>query len=162
MNGGGMFKIALLRITLALMALLTACARLPLIPSDQQPVPSPGSDWNVTLTQSGGFAGVNLTVEITSDGHLRAEDQRSGRVVTQNLPPETISKLAQLFSSMPLTAPGPRNSNCADCFLYDLQANFNGRAIQLHADDTTLAATGAADLIAMLRQLRDSALRGQP
>lgn len=156
-----MFRIGPLRSILALAVCLAACSpRSPF--SAPQPLPSPGASWSVQLNQSGGFIGVKLNVQVSSDGRLTAEDQRAGRTVTQQLPPEALARLLRLYSSIIPPPSGPQQSACADCFLYDLQLNSEGQTIQIHADDTTLASSGAADLIAYLQQLRDSALRSKP
>ena len=157
-----MLKTALPRTALALIALLTACARPFPAPSQPQPLPSPAADWSMSMTQSGGFAGVHLTVEVTSDGRPKAEDQRSGRTVTQAVPPATLARLGQLYSGLSLVTPNAPRSGCADCFNYDLRANSGGRVVQVQADDTTLTDSGAAELISLLQQLRDAALRTQP
>ena len=148
--------------SLVLMALVGACARPFTRSSDPQPFPSPSGGWTMSLTQSGGFAGVMLKVQVSSNGQLIAKDERSGRSVTRTLPEATIAKLAQLYSAARVATPGTPHSGCADCFLYDLQLTSDGGTIQLQADDTRLAASGVAELIAMLQQLRDDALRTQP
>ncbi len=166
-----MFNRRLICAVLTLSALAAACgpARLeppvpqPLpSPADPQPLPSPTGSWTMTLTQSGGFAGVSLKVTVSSDGQLTAEDVRSGRTISKQLPPETMTKLAELYqASAPVTSQHV-NSNCADCFLYDLQISSGGHIVTVKADDTTLNASGAADLVRLLRQLRDEALKTQP
>ena len=153
-----MFKNRLLPVILFLSLFMSACG--PAKPTEviPQPLPSPTGDWTVTLTQSGGFAGVLLTVEVSSDGQLKAEDQRSQRSVTQMLSPQTMARLRQLISNATVSSgPIPR-SGCADCFIYDLTIASDGNSSQVHVDDTTLNNSGAADLITFLRQLRDNAL----
>ncbi len=146
---------------LASVLFLSACAPLAASP-EPQPLPSPADPWTMTLTQSGGFIGVMLKVEVSSDGQLKAEDHRSGRSVTKTLPPETIARLAALRSALFTVAPHTPTPTCADCFLYDLQVTGSGRSMQIRADDTTLAKSGAAELIGALQELRDIALRSQP
>ncbi len=157
-----MINTRLLRSMFGLVLLLSACAPFLAPRTDLKPLPSPAGDWTISLTQSGGFAGVSLKVEVSSDGQLTAEDQRTGRKVTKSLPAETISRLAQLHSAALAARPAPAHSGCADCFLYDLQLNAGGKSVQIKADDTTLTDSGAAELIGLLQQLRDDALRSQP
>jgi hypothetical protein len=157
-----MDKSVLLRVVIMVATLLTGCARLPVQPLDPQVLPSPSNSWTLSLTQSGGFVGTHLEVEVSSDGHLKATDVRSGRVVTQDLSQDAINQLAQLYSSVSLTTPSAPHSGCADCYLYDLQARVDGHTFQIQADDTTLADTGASELIMALQRLRDDALRSQP
>ncbi len=170
-----MFKNSLLCISLVEMILLSACGPAVLQAEGPQPLaspadlpaqPSPSGSWSASLTQSGGFAGVMLSVQVSSDGQLTAQDEKTGRSVTQTLPPGILAKLAGLASSVTSTATGgslkPQKSSCRDCFLYDLQITSGGRTAHFQADDTTLSASGAQELIGLLRQLRDDALRGQP
>jgi hypothetical protein len=166
-----MFNSRLICAVLTLMVLASACgpARLepftpePLpSPAAPQPLPSPADSWIMTLTQSGGLAGVSLNVTVSSDGQLTAVDQRSGRTVTQSLPSETVVKLADMYSAIALITPTVGHSNCADCFTYTLRVSSGSRVVDVKADDTTLDASGAADLVRLLRQLRDEALKSQP
>ena len=117
-----MFKHGLLRAILALLLGLTACSRLLPTASSPQALPSPAASWTtIKLMQSGGIAAVILSVEVSSDGQLKAEDRLSGRSVVQSVTPEAMAELTRLFSkSSALTAAAP-HSNCADCFIYDLE-----------------------------------------
>ncbi len=145
-----------------LIVLTSACGPARLEPADPLPLPSPTSSWNLSMTQSGGFAGVQLKVDVASDGTLTAADDRSGRVVTQHLPPETVTKIAALVLSAARSASQSPHSGCADCFIYDLQLNAGGKVVTAHVDDTTLQGSGLQELVSLLRQVRDSALKSQP
>ncbi len=157
-----MFNSRLFGIVLGLVMLASACGPAQLVPPDPQPLPSPAASWTINLMQSGGFAGVALTIQVTSDGRLTAEDQRAGRSVSVDLPPETVAKLAQLYSESLAATAQPKQTGCADCFIYDLELRSGGRIVSVHADDTNLNDSGATELIRMLQQLRDNALKGQP
>ena len=157
-----MFSSGSSRGVLALMLFLAACSSLSRPTSAPQPLPSPTGAWTMTLHQSGGFVGVSLTTEISSDGRLTATDDRSGRTVQQNLPADTMRHLIQLYSQAVIATPEGPQGACADCFLYDLQIVSGGRTTQVHADDTTLEASGASDLVTFLGQLHDTALRAAP
>jgi hypothetical protein len=124
-----------------------------------QPLPSPSDNWDVKLTQSGGIAGVQLTVEVSSEGQLKAEDQRAHQSVNQKLPAETIRVLKGLVSNN-LVSNGPNpQSACADCFIYDVDILSDGKNIHIHVDDVTIADSGARELIKTLIKLRDDALK---
>ncbi len=151
-----------LSLTLMLAALASACGPAEIVPSAPQPLPSPVQSWEISLTQSGGLAGVSLTVTVSSAGQLTAEDHRSGRRVTRSLSPQEITSLAALYASDLQVIRQPARSGCADCFVYDLEASYGGRVTSIHADDTTLEASGAGDLIRMMQRLRDTALKSQP
>jgi hypothetical protein len=157
-----MFNNALLRRIWILAVLLAACAPVVNNPATPQPLPSPVGDWTLKLTKSGGFAGVLLTVEVSSDGHLTATNQRSGQSVSEALPPATLAKLTQLYPDALLAAPSAPHSGCADCFVYVLEFSSGGKLVRTQVDDTTLSGSGAAELIRYLQQLRDRALSTQP
>jgi hypothetical protein len=127
-----------------------------------QPLPSPSQNWSVKLTQSGGFAGVQLTVEVSSNGQLKAGDQRSQQSVNQKLPIETITKLKSLVFSNSISRDLNPQSACADCFIYDVDILSDGKNVHIHVDDVTISGSGAQDLIRTLIKLRDDALKPNP
>lgn len=147
---------------LVLIAIATACGPAQIVPSGPQPLPSPTQSWTLSLTQSGGLAGVSLTVMVSSNGELTAEDHKSGRSVTRSLSPAELTQLAALYSPDLQVVRQPAPSGCADCFVFDLEGSFGGRITSIHADDTTLDASGAGELIRMMQRLRDAALKNQP
>lgn len=141
---------------------LSACTAFNRESATVEPLPSPPATWTAELTQSGGIAAVQLSVEITSDGQLRAENTRSGKSVQKTLPPGTLAQVKELIAALPGSPAAPVASSCADCFNYSLTIASAGHTLQVQADDTTIAASGAQDLISLLRSLRDSALASQP
>ncbi len=140
----------------------SACGVILPFTSAPQSFPSPEADWSIILSQTGGFIGVQLQVEVTSAGQLTATDERSGRTATQTLPAQTMGRLRQLMAEARIPTAGVTPSACADCFIYDLTIKNSSGTMSLRADDVTLAGSGAADLISYLIGLRDSALRSQP
>jgi hypothetical protein len=149
-------------LTLLAAVALAACVPAGGAADVPQPLPSPAGEWTLKLVQSGGFAGVNQTVEIDSHGRLTAADKRTGRTATQSLSPDTMNKLARLYSQAALITPKTPRSGCADCFNYSLELSSGGRPMQIQLDDTTLSDSGMADLIHLLQQLRDQALKAAP
>ena len=134
---------------------LSACTAARAFPP---PEPTPDQSWTMRLTQTGGFAGVHFVIQVTSAGELKAEDQRTGRTATLHLPPGELSDLESERRALISQLPARRPSACADCFIYDLEVESNTGTIRVLADDTTLASSGAQDLIEHLRRLRDEAL----
>lgn len=147
--------------TIVLFVLLAGCG--PAGPATLRPqsVPSPSGAWTAKLTQSGGFIGVLLTVEVSRNGVLTAEDLRSGQSLTTALPPDTIAQLDQMISNAKAPVPGGLPSGCADCFNYTLDLISTRGAIHVQVDDTTIAASGFEPLINLLQHLRDDALRAR-
>ncbi len=140
---------------LAIFIFVSSCTQAKPFP---QPLPSPSGKWVVKLNQSGGIAGVLLSVEISSNGQLKAEDQRSSRIVTQTLPAPTMARLNQLVSATAVSSRSLPQSSCADCFIYNLEIQSDAGDLHIQADDTTVKNSGAADLISYANKLRDDAL----
>lgn len=153
-----MFRNRLFQAVLLFSLFFSACNPFKPAGLSPQPLPSPSGDWKVTLTQTGGFAGVSLTVEVSSNGQLTAEDTRTGKKVKEALPPQTIAQLRQLISNTNISSSTPMRSGCADCFIYNLELQSNGKNYRIQLDDTNINDSGAADLIGFLRELRDKAL----
>lgn len=99
-----------------------------------------------------------LEVDVSSDGRLSASDQRSGKAVTQSVPKADLAELERLLSGIAVQVPGSRNPHCADCFVYDLTYRSGGQVFRMEEDDTTIDASLAKDVIALLRKLRHHAL----
>ncbi len=125
-------------------------------------LPSPPSTWTIELTQTGGFAGVQLWVEVTSEGQLTARDQRSGRTAIEMLPTDSLAQLRQLVQEAAISESIKPSTSCADCFLYSLALTSDSGTQRMEADDVTLGSSGAQALIAYLRSLRDAALAPKP
>jgi hypothetical protein len=153
------------KITLSLLMMLILISSCSTVKSEKpvpQPLPSPSDTWAVNMTQSGGIAGVLLTVEVSNDGQLKAEDQRSHRSITETLPTQTTNELKKLVFSIPASTGRLQQSACADCFIYDLEIQSVGKNIKIHVDDVTINDSGAQELITTLARLRDSALKPSP
>jgi len=152
----------LIRSSVLVLIYLSACGLMP--PSRPAPLPiaSPPGAWMIKLKQSGGFAGVSLTIQVSSDGQVRVEDQRSGRSKNAELPSETMAELNRLLAQATLASTGPSPSGCADCFIYDLDLSSSSETVHIHADDTSIGYSGAQALVNFLRQLRDETLATAP
>ncbi len=135
---------------------LSACGPSRAFPG---PLPSPMTPWIVTLTQTGGFAGVSLRIQVSSDGQMIAQDQRAGRTVTQAVPADTTSTLNGLIAGIELSQKERLSSACADCFIYDLEIVTPNGTTRVRADDSTVGDSGAQAIIQMLGKMRDQALR---
>lgn len=148
--------------SIAAVASLLVAGCIPLQPPTPALLPSPSGNWTVRLVQSGGFVGVQLTIQVSSTGEMQAEDQRAGRQVAKTLPPETVAEVSRLLSQTTIPAAPPQPSACADCFVYDLEVSVPGGTYRIHADDVSVADSGAQALILYLARLRDSVLKGTP
>jgi hypothetical protein len=133
-----------------------ACGSAPAYPPA---VATPEGAWTINITQTGGFAGVQLVARVSSDGRLEAEDGRSGRLVEQQLPRSTVQEIGQLLAQIDLPPAQRPGSSCADCFIYDLELSSATGMVRLQVDDTSIADSGAQPVIQLLVKLRDQALQ---
>ncbi len=119
--------------------------------------------WQVRLSQSGGFAGVSRRVELDSNGALKVSDENSGVEITTNLPPEALKEIAALVLGAQAgeQKPVPPGSACRDCFNYVLTIERDGERIQVRADDMTLNQVPLEPLISRLLELQKEALSGK-
>lgn len=147
---------------------LASCA--PLSPAESQPSPTASPpetkslpQWQVRLSQSGGFAGVSRRVELDSTGWLKVSDEKSGVEITTNLPPEALKEIATLVLEAQAgeQKPAPPGSACRDCFNYALSIERDGERIQVRADDMTLGQVPLEPLISRLLELQREALSGK-
>ncbi len=143
-------------------AVLGACAPEASRPPTPLATSSTDSSWTLSLKQTGGFAGVQLSAEVTSAGELTARNERSNQQITKSLPPQAMDELRSLIASTNLVAAQPKPSACADCFIYVLEYDSAGGVQKIQVDDVTLPNSGAQPLILYVRSLRDEALASQP
>ncbi|MFH1183615.1 MAG: hypothetical protein V1755_01060 [Chloroflexota bacterium] len=136
---------------------LTACGPLRSFPG---PAATQDGSWRtIRLTQTGGFAGVHLEIQVSSEGWVTAKDQRSGRAVTSPISEGALRELNQLIAQTRLPATEHLQSLCADCFIYELEITSGAGVIRIQVDDTNLGESGARELIQFLGEIRDQALR---
>lgn len=140
---------------------LVACA--PPQSTTQQPSatqPSPMGDWVLHMTQSGGFAGLHRSIEITSNGKMTVQDLRTDQTVTQDLSSGSLAILEGLISRSNFKQAAPtRSSNCADCFGYSLTLQTSDGEFTVELDDITLSNSGFAPLVSFLTNNMDATLK---
>jgi hypothetical protein len=141
-----------------ILSLLAACAPVPQA-GDQ--LPDLEGTWSITLSQSGGFAGVQRTVTITADGKVVAMDARADHRGTLQLSEAELEKLKQHVSAAGVVGPTGTDTGCADCFLYDLKIVTSTSSFSVALDDVTLPESGLEPLITHLRGLMEQALAAQ-
>jgi hypothetical protein len=145
-----------------IVALLVAgCASSPTnTPAATPTQPAIEDEWTVTMTHSGGIMGLMRTVEVTSDGSYTVTDERSKSKVIRELNEADLATLHELVSNVELRSPeDSRPSVCADCFIYDIEIQSNGKISTIQLSDITLPGSGMENLVSFLRGLIDSALK---
>ena len=119
---------------------------------------APGNDWTIKMTQSGGFAGVSRSVEVSSDGKYTVVDERAKKTVSGELTTDELSELNQLVMTSKYVSAAKPNG-CADCFVYDLEAQVNGEKLSVQLNDVSLPNSGLEPLVSYLRGVIDTALK---
>jgi len=115
--------------------------------------------WVTELNLSGGFAGVQKSIEISSTGEVIILDEKINERIEMELPQadlEIISQLVENILNLPKISE-PEPSTCADCFLYvvDIMAE----ELHVHAtfDDLNLIESDFEPLIGELSRLLNDA-----
>ena len=104
--------------------------------------------------------GLSRSIEISSDGKYTVVDERSDKSVTKKLPTNELSKLMEIVSNTEYIPPERSlPSGCADCFIYDLEIQGNGKKFSVQVDDISLPNSGMETLITYLRGLIDAAVK---
>ena len=115
--------------------------------------------WRLQLRLSGGFAGLNRELELSSTGELSASDRRRDTHVTARVSSDEIAKIGSLIPATPASPAG--KSGCADCFLYDVTLFLRERSVVVRTDDISLAGSNIEPLVRSLVALLDRALTGR-
>ncbi len=118
------------------------------------------AEWTVKMIHSGGVMGLMRTVEVSSDGNYTVTDDRTNNKVISKLNGANLATLNNLISSAELQIPDEtRPTVCADCFIYDIKIQSEGKNITTQLNDITLPGSGMEGLVAFLRELTDKALK---
>jgi hypothetical protein len=105
--------------------------------------------WHIRFTQSGGFAGMQREMEVTSAGEVTARDLRRKHEVKGRVDDAELARLRTLLTEAPpgsAAASGP-GSRCRDCVEYGVDATIDGRQVAARMVDMQLDASGFAPLV---------------
>ena len=150
---------------LLMTVLITGCSTFststPIPLSTSLPTPkATENEWMIKMTHSGGIMGVSRSIEVSSDGKYIVADERANKTITGELTVNELSKLNKIVSDSNFASPTkPQKSSCADCFIYGIETQVNGKKVVYQMDDITLSASGLESLVIYLRDLMDSALK---
>jgi hypothetical protein len=111
--------------------------------------------WRVVLTVSGGFAGASHEIAVDSvSRNASVNDKVSGQQYSPLLTEETRASLTNLVAALPSDSVRLINSQCADCFAYELVITRGEAVQQVQLDSTTLSGSRYEALISQLDSLR--------
>ena len=113
--------------------------------------------WHLTFTLSGGFAGFDRTLDVTSAGSAKAVDRRRTRQVDRQLSRDEIQEIDRLAASVS-SFDGSARTQCRDCFTYSLDLERQGQRVTVRVADDHLAESNARPLIASLTRILNQLL----
>ena len=159
----------------AAMAVLLACS-LACVPGSVSAarVAQAEPAWQLTLRVTGGFAGRDRELALSSVGAVSVTDRRSSQQASGQLPAGKLQALVPLVRAARTPAPAASYSGegsgrrCADCQQYTLtitrtiagDAGAVEREIAVNVNDVTMEASGLAELIRALSQLQNRVFAG--
>ena len=104
----------------------------------------------VSFAQSGGLAGVSMTVTVTTTGHV-AVDGAGGNDRSQRLRTATLRHLRKLLSAARWDRANPGRSHCADCFEYVVR--YHGRRARYDDSQAKQVPASVRAVVAELRRI---------
>jgi hypothetical protein len=134
-----------LGIGLLLVGLLAGCATPTGTPSGSPNGPAGSSTAatlpGLSLTRTGGFAGVNQTLTVTANGSWTYTDKKTNATETGQFTPAQLGQLAQLAADPRLTSEALQSSNrtCTDAFQYTITVGTMNATVQDCAEDRPAA-----------------------
>ena len=109
--------------------------------------------WTLTLRVSGGFAGVDRTLQVTNSGGVTAIDHRRSQTATSTASPALLAELIDLDRRL-TNVVDPAPSVCHDCLIYELTFRpETGQSRVWRLDDRTRE---PADLVGLVTSLADA------
>jgi len=125
----------------------------------QPPNPvAPTNPWRVELVVSGGLAGTERVLELSSTGHLNIIDKSSHRQVTTQVPNEELVKIFVLLVDTSHLQPTRTPPACRDCFEYGLDVRMDGQHFSFRVNDLNMNQAGLTPLVHALKELQDRLL----
>lgn len=118
----------------------------------------PSREWQASLHVTGGFAGVDRSLEVASSGAVTADDRHATRHVSGRATARDLSQLSDLIA----TATWPDSaaaSPCRDCFQYEITVRLDGKTTTARTNDVGDAAL--QPLVKALTSLLNRALAGE-
>ena len=113
--------------------------------------------WSLTFELSGGFAGLDRRLELTSAGAATARDRRRRRDVTRQLPPDELTEIDRLVASA-VSLDMSNRTSCRDCLTYAIDVRTPNRQIVIRTIDQGLVGSTAEPLARALTRLQDRLL----
>jgi hypothetical protein len=113
--------------------------------------------WRLTFHLSGGFAGLDRGLDLTSTGEASATDNRRKRQVSGPALPDELQTIDRLVTSAVST--DTRNPpQCRDCFTYLIELQTSQGLVRMRIGDPALADSNVTLLIRALTNVQNRLL----
>jgi hypothetical protein len=113
--------------------------------------------WSLTMRVSGGFAGLNREMDLTSSGSATVTDLRWNRQVRQLVPSEELLEIDRLIAAAASVDAQDRTS-CRDCLSYSIDLRRKDQLLTIRANDESLSTSKMAALVLALSRLQNRLL----
>jgi hypothetical protein len=123
----------------AMAALIVACAVSPTRSHGTGQI-VPGQSWNLLLHISGGLAGFNRELRVSSTGDVTAIDRRRQVTAARRLSASELTQLDSLVAKLSANQ-STTNARCRDCLRYHVEIRTSVSTITADLDDTTIVET---------------------
>jgi hypothetical protein len=145
--------------------LLSACVHnvetppstAPLIPTVENS-PQPSTSWEIKFNLSGGLRGYQRVIRLSHLGELIVVDEKTNQQVSVQLAQEEMNKFNQLLVGFEQLQSDKQPPSCADCMVYELDVQIDGRNFHAVFNDLNLNETSVKLLINELVKLQEEAL----
>jgi hypothetical protein len=122
-------------------------------------IPTLDGEWTISMQHSGGIMGLMRSIEISSDGKFTVVDEGTKKTVTGKFSLDELSKLKERVSTSEYISQSKPEPICADCFVYDLEIQGNGKKFNVQLNDISLPNSGLEPLVDYLRSQIDLTLK---
>ena len=128
--------------------IVSACSGIPVstrVPETLGTPTSPsGADcdfpttWALQFSRSGGIAGWDESMTLDSGGRLTVQSERPPVDAQRSISGDQIKEIANLLAQACPFEVQESDTQCADCFAYELVIQMNGETYHIEATDVTL------------------------
>jgi len=95
--------------------------------------------WNIQFNRSGGFAGLDESLTLDSGGSLEVQSERPPMDLERTVSQDQVDEITDLLvKACPFVNESTKGTECADCFVYDLNIQMDGQTYSVKATDVTL------------------------
>jgi len=126
-------------------------------PTSDFPEQIPDQSWQVNLIVTGGFDGIQRSMELSSNGELLVRDDRAGKQVERSLTSSELAKISSLVSGI-TQLKNEIVPPCADCFVYQVFIRRDNSYFSTILNDVNLEGSGVSELIDLLMGMGRDAL----